>query len=119
MKISVDSVERNREVVTLLAWMLSSEKLLVDHGRGRKQGQLEKKMEVVFTSSFLDNSRATVDISGGFWNLRATVEMICYKSRSLPRLRCPARLIAASQLRNPVEGSVDCEFWLLQISESR
>lgn len=63
-------------------------------------------MEVVFTPSFLDNSRATVDISGGFWNLRANVEMLCYKSRSLPRLRCSARLIAASELQNPVSSPI-------------
>ncbi|BAT73459.1 hypothetical protein VIGAN_01094300, partial [Vigna angularis var. angularis] len=52
-----------------------------------------KKTEVVFTASFLDGGT-------GFWNLPATVETLCYKSRSLPRLRCPARFIAASQLQN-------------------
>ncbi|QCD84637.1 hypothetical protein DEO72_LG2g4992 [Vigna unguiculata] len=52
-------------------------------------------MEVVFASSFLDGGT-------GFWNLRATVEMLCYKSRSLPRLRCPACFIAASKLQNPL-----------------
>ncbi|ESW31620.1 hypothetical protein PHAVU_002G253300 [Phaseolus vulgaris] len=48
-------------------------------------------MEVVFSSTFLDGGT-------GFWNLRATVELLCYTSRSLPRFRC--RLL--HQLQNPL-----------------